>query len=139
MVAPTIGLDMGHGTPLPPLTPHYHHHHQLPSFLPPASPPLPPPPFCSSIAHPVWGTGHLVMCYYCCCNILPVIVRKEHEIEARAEGRAEGRDRTGLVFSSSQVYPHSVNFSSSSEHFWSFVMSSYKLFCKQIFFLSLPR
>lgn len=63
----------------------------------------PPTPFCSSIAHPVWGTGHLVMCYYCCCNILPVIVRKEHEIEAaggkrEAEARreAEGQDWASL-------------------------------------------
>lgn len=33
-----------------------------------------------SLAHPVWGTGHLVMCYYCRCNMLPAIVEKEHEI-----------------------------------------------------------
>lgn len=71
-VAQTIGLDTGHGTPHP---------------------------FYSSIAHPVWGTGHLVMCYYCCCNILPVIVGKEHEIEA-VEGRkreGKGQDWTSLL------------------------------------------
>ena len=41
-----------------------------------------PHPFHPSLAHPVWGTGHLVMCYYCCCNMLPVIVEKEHEIDS---------------------------------------------------------
>lgn len=52
--AETIGLDTGHGTPHP---------------------------FHPSLAHPVWGTGHLVMCYYCCCNMLPVIVGKKHEMD----------------------------------------------------------
>lgn len=69
LVAQTIGLDTGHGT-------------------------WDPHPFHSSIAHPVWGTGHLVMCYYCCCNILPVIVGKEHEIEPwRLRERERGNER----------------------------------------------
>lgn len=56
------------------------------------------------------------MCYYCCCNILPVIVGKEHEIEPwrlreRASERVcvhvcaheKERDRTGLVCSASYL------------------------------------
>lgn len=82
--AETIGLDTGHGTPHP---------------------------FHPSLAHPVWGTGHLVMCYYCCCNMLPVIVGKEHEIEPRrlregeraARGEVQGQDWTSLL---SQLFSH---------------------------------
>lgn len=51
-------------------------------------------PFHFSVVHPEWATGHLVMCYYCSSNMLPVIIGKEHETDPwRREW--EGSTQTG--------------------------------------------
>lgn len=52
-----------------------------------------PPPhrFHTSIAHPVWGTGHLVMCYACWGYILLAIARR------RNSETMMGQDWTSLL------------------------------------------